>query len=112
MPQPAIPPALEAVAHTVREAIREKRQLLFTYDGYQRVACPHSLGWKGERLTCFAWQFLGGSASGLDPGGEWRCLFVDRMEAVTSRKGFWHTGSEVHLNATCIDVFLASVEAG
>jgi len=112
MSKRTVPDELATVHATVRQAIVDRQQLLFVYEGHRREVCPHSLGWKENRLACFAFQFAGGSRTPLPPDGEWRCFHLDRMTEVHSRTGPWRTGPAIHLNSSCIDYFEASVESG
>lgn len=112
MSKRTVPDDLAPVYATIHGAIVDRQQLLFTYEGFEREVCPHSLGWKESRLACFAFQFAGGSRTTLPPTGEWRCFHLDQMADARTRSGPWHTGPAIHLNSSCIDYFEASVESG
>lgn len=103
------PSHIVARVETIAHAIANRHQLVFGYGGYQREVCPHSLGWKGDSLSCFAWQFGGRSARGLPPGGQWRCLHVDRMRDLNERAGEWHSGKLDPQTSPCIDEYVAYV---
>lgn len=67
---------------TLCQAIREKRILSFTYDGYARVVEPHCHGITtagNEALRCY--QVSGGSASGTVPG--WHMMTTDKIVGLT-----------------------------
>ena len=87
----------------LRQAILDKRQMVAHYDGGVRELCPHALGTnRGERHV-LAYQFGGASASGLPPGGEWRCLDVDDLADVAVRAGEWHSAPNVFNPQSCLD---------
>ena len=87
----------------IREAILAKRQVVATYKGHRRELCPHVLGTKKGRRHALFFQFAGGSASTLPPGGDWRCLPVDGLEDVVIRDGPWHTGATHQHPERCVD---------
>jgi hypothetical protein len=74
------------------EAIRTRRQIHCMYGGYARELCPHILGHSGSQEVTLAFQFGGSSQSGLPRGGEWRCLWLDKVSDAHLRDGPWHTG--------------------
>jgi hypothetical protein len=86
----------------VRQAILDKEQVVATYQGHRRELCPHVLGTKNGRRQALFFQFGGASASGLAPGGAWRCMPIDGLSDVTSRSGRWHTGPREQPQ-TCVD---------
>jgi predicted DNA-binding transcriptional regulator YafY len=68
----------------IRTALRERRQLEFTYHGHVRRAEPHALGaLKDERRALLAWQVAGGSQSEPPPG--WRTFAVAEIEVLRLR---------------------------
>jgi len=95
----------------VRQAILDMRQIVGTYRGHRREMCPHVIGTKdgGERALFF--QFAGSSSSGLPPGGEWRCIPIEGLSAVSSRSGQWYTAASGHTQPQrCMDVIDVQVE--
>jgi hypothetical protein len=72
-------------------AIRTRRQIHCMYGGYARELCPHILGHSGSPEVTLAFQFGGSSQSGLPRGGEWRCLWLDKVSDAHLRDGPWHT---------------------
>lgn len=87
----------------LRNAILNKQQVTCMYQGYQRQICPHVIGLKNGQRKVLAFQFGGGSTSGLRPGGEWRCLFVDQISNEQAHDGPWHTGQSHTEPQTCVD---------
>jgi hypothetical protein len=96
------------------EAIREKLIVTAMYQGYERLMCPHVVGYKyekngGRRLNALLFQFAGGSKSGLPAGGQWRCIHLDELSGVRIAPGPWHTGPEHSQPQTCVDEVIAEV---
>jgi hypothetical protein len=91
----------------VRRAIEERRQVHATYAGHQRRMCPHVIGTKDRRPRALFFQFAGGSGRGLSPGGDWRCLLLDRLTDVSVQAGPWHTRAHSEPQRCIDDVDLA-----
>jgi len=84
-----------------RQAILEEKQVTCVYNGHRREVCPHIIGHTGGDEKVLAFQFAGETSTRLPPGGEWRCLFLARVQDVGLRDGPWHAGSEhrtTHVN--------------
>jgi hypothetical protein len=84
--------AMPSVVDLIVEAIHKKWIVTAIYQGYQRIMCPHVIGYKYEkdgsrRLNALFFQFAGGSKSGLPPGGMWRCIHVDELSNVSIPQG-------------------------
>ena len=63
-------------------AIKEKKCLSFTYEGYPRVVEPHCYGLTtagNEALRCY--QVRGGSSSGKVP--DWKMMTTDNITGLT-----------------------------
>ncbi|MDR6952720.1 hypothetical protein J2X65_002079 [Ancylobacter sp. 3268] len=87
---------------------RERRPIACIYDGHARQLCVHVVGYRHGKPKALAFQFAGGSASGLPPGGEWRCLFLDRVGAARIVDGGWHSARHSQPQ-TCIDRVVVQV---
>jgi len=87
-----------------RTAILTRKQIICTYRGFHRELCPHILGYKRGREVALTFQFAGQSASGLPPGGEWRCLSLADTSSVQLRDGPWHAGESHSRTQACVDV--------
>lgn len=87
----------------LRQAIAERKQVRCQYQGYERYICPHVIGRKGGREQVLAFQFAGGSRSGLPPEGQWRCMPVAGISGVQLIDGDWHTGAGHSEPQTCVD---------
>ena len=96
-------PAPSAVYIVFAQAMRERKQIICSYDGYVREICPVILGRSHGKEKALTFQFAGGSKSGLPPGGEWRCLFLARVRAATLRDGPWHAGSNHRQPQGCVE---------
>lgn len=69
------------------------------------MVCPHVIGKnKHGREQVLAFQFAGGSKSGLPPGGQWRCMPVSEILNVKLLDGPWHTGTDHAKPQTCVSV--------
>lgn len=75
--------------------MRAEKQIRCVYGGFTREICPVVLGHSDGREKALTFQVGGGSSSGLPPGGEWRCLFLDRvtLAALPTVLGAWATAT-------------------
>jgi hypothetical protein len=94
----------------LREAIRDHRQVAFTYHGLPRKACPHFLGLKADGAPAMlAYQFGGQSESGPIP--EWRCFELSAVESLRLHHGPWHRGWAADRHAQhCLAAIHAEVD--
>lgn len=89
----------------IEQAIREKKQVLATYDGKPRHLCPHVLGWNRDGFEqCLFYQFAGGSLTGLSSvrAYNWRCMKVEEMSNIRLVDGEWHTAGNHSQEQTCV----------
>jgi hypothetical protein len=82
--------------------MKARKQIICAYQGYVREICPTILGHTDGKEKAFAFQFAGGSKSGLPPRGEWRCLFLGEVSDVHLRDGPWHTGGSHKKAQSCV----------
>ncbi len=94
----------------VRDAILRRQRLIATYAGHRREMCPHAIGQKGGQQQALFFQFGGTSASGLPPGGEWRCIPIEGLSDVEVAIGEWRTDGRHSQRQTCIDEVDVEVE--
>lgn len=87
----------------LREAVLNQNQVTCNYHGLHREICPHVLGTKNGQLKVLSFQFAGESSKGLPPEGEWRCMFVERIENAEMRPGKWHTSHSHTQPQRCVD---------
>lgn len=74
-------PAGATTAEVVREALRERRVVTFTYKGRERVAEPHALGKAGDdRPALLAWQTAGDGNTEPPPG--WRVFVLAEISGL------------------------------
>lgn len=92
-----------SVYDTFRAAVLARSPVRCAYKGHSRDVCPHTLGWKNGREKVLTYQFAGGSSSGLPPGGEWRCMFIEDVESAQMIEGDWHTDGRHSRPQTCVD---------
>src|ERR1700749_3730974 len=83
--------------------MRLRRQILCTYHGYLREICPVILGRSQGQEKALTFQFAGQSKSRLPPGGEWRCLWLSKVNDVKLREGPWHAGSRHTQPQGCVE---------
>jgi len=100
---------MPTVQELIVTAIEKRLIVTAQYQGFERVMCPHVIGYKvtkkhGRRVNALFFQFAGGSSSGLPPEGEWRCVVVDELLNVKVGPGQWHTGPSHTRPQTCVDV--------
>ena len=88
----------ELIAH----AMATRQQVLCVYLGHARALCLTILGHTDGEECTLAYQFAGGSSSGLPSGGEWKCLRVSKMTNVELRPGRWLTGSRHGKRQMCV----------
>ncbi|WP_153020060.1 hypothetical protein [Paramesorhizobium deserti] len=85
------------------QAMKERKQIHCTYDGYKRAICPIILGHsKGEEMA-LVYQFAGKSRSGLPPEGQWKCFRLAKVSHIQLRDGPWHAGSSHRQAQACVE---------
>jgi hypothetical protein len=95
----------------IRDAIYQRRQLLFTAANRPREICPHVLGTTRRGVwRVLGWQFGGDSRDGPLP--DWRCIELKDISAeIVVRDGLWHRGWRARsAQQTCIDFIYAEVD--
>jgi hypothetical protein len=85
------------------QAMRRRKQIVCTYDGYRRELCPIILGHSQGQEKALTYQFGGDSRSGLPHGGEWRCLFLSKAQDIQLRDGPWISGARHTQPSTCVE---------
>jgi hypothetical protein len=84
-------------------AIVERKQILCTYSGYHRELCPIILGHSQGQEKALTYQFAGASESRLQPGGDWKCLFLAKVSDVQLRDGPWRAGDSHTQRQRCVE---------
>jgi hypothetical protein len=88
--------ALPAAWSALEAALRDRRPVIVSYHGRQRILCPHALGWKAGRPLLLGYQ-TGGQTSTkalpADPRKRWRCLYIDEIDHLVAENtaGRWGT---------------------
>jgi hypothetical protein len=95
--------ALTTTYDLFARAMANRKQILCMYDGYPREICPHILGQTKGQEMALAYQFGGQSKSGLPPGGEWRCLMLEKVRDVSLRDGHWYTRAAHSRRQPCVE---------
>lgn len=90
---------LMSVHETLKSAIRNRRCVLMMAEQRRREVCPHALGYKDKRLKVLAYQYAGGSASGLANDGGWRCFVLDDVWWAEIIDGTWHSSRDYIVKA-------------
>jgi hypothetical protein len=97
---------VEEIYRLLRAAVAGKRPIGALYKKRPRLFCPHRLGRNsaGEwRVLCY--QYGGDSESGLAPMGSpdnWRCIVLEKLQAVQLLEGSWKTAPNHSRPAHCI----------
>jgi hypothetical protein len=71
------------------QAMRERKQIICSYQGLPREVCPIVLGHKNEEERALTFQFAGRSTG---PIPDWRCLVLSKVTNVELRDGEWFAG--------------------
>jgi hypothetical protein len=85
------------------QAMRARKQILCLYHGYIRELCPIILGHSQGQEKALTYQFGGQSRSGLPEGGQWRCLWLDKVSNVQLCDGPWHAGKAHTQPQACVE---------
>jgi hypothetical protein len=84
------------------KAVRERRQVLFTYKHLPRTVCPVILGYGEDgQERAFAFQ-IGGRTSGKGKLPQWRCFHLEKVRDAEIRDGDWLEGSSHEQAQSCI----------
>jgi fatty-acyl-CoA synthase len=83
-------------------AMAERKQIICTYEGSHREICPYILGHRNNNEVSLTYQFAGTSSQGMQVKGEWKCLYLSKVESPTLRDGPWHGQSDHSQNQTCV----------
>ena len=85
------------------EAMRKRRQIHCTYQGYRRELCPILLGRTGLEEKALVFQFGGKTSSGaIAAPGAWKCLRLADVRNAVLVEGKWHAGDEHSAAQTCM----------
>jgi hypothetical protein len=86
----------------VWQAVRERKQIIFSYKGGTREACPLVLGYAANgQEKIFAYQF-GGVTSPGSKLPNWRCYFLARVKDLQLRDGPWLEGTSHKQAQSCV----------
>jgi len=83
--------------------MREKKQVVCSYQGEPRPLCPAILGRTGLEEKALVFQFGGATSHGPVPlSGAWKCLRLAEVENPTLRDGGWHAGTDHSAPQSCM----------
>jgi hypothetical protein len=83
------------------EAMRERKQVLCSYDGHPRELCPIILGHTGGEEIALVYQFAGASKSRVP---DWKCMHLANARGVKLRDGPWRAGSSHRRAQSCVEI--------
>jgi hypothetical protein len=99
--------AAEEIHNLLRIAVAHRRPIAAVYKEFNRLLCPHRLGWNKEGgPRVLSYQYGGESETGLGPPGakeNWRCMALDKIREVELLDGLWHTAENHSRPAHCIE---------
>ena len=78
----------------LKTAIQNRRCVMLVAQHWRRTLCPHAIGYKNNQLKVLAYQYGGGSASGLPKAGGWRTFVVDEILRAEIIEGPWRTSDD------------------
>jgi Fic family protein len=84
-------------------AMRLRKQIVCTYDDHVREICPIVLGHSQGQEKALTYQFAGQSKSTLPPDGQWRCLWLAKIDNAKLRDGRWFVGSRHTQPQGCVE---------
>ena len=76
------------------DAMRQRSQIVCTYQGHIREICPILLGRTGLEEKALVYQFAGNTSTGPLGQPEWKCFRLGDVRDVALREGPWHAGTE------------------
>jgi hypothetical protein len=80
--------------NTIRAAMLARQQVIFSYNGYHREMCVHTIGSSGGVEMILGYQFAGGSSKPPTSDDQrWRCMEVAKVQGLAVREGPWHTST-------------------
>ncbi len=75
------------------EAMRDKRQIVCTYQGHRREICPILVGRTGLTEKALVYQFAGSTSQGPIRKPDWKCFVLSEVADATLRDGPWIAGT-------------------
>lgn len=80
------------VYEILKAAIERRRCVRVIADDLWRDICPLALGYKDTKLKVLAFQYHGGSVSGIAADGGWRCFSLDEISWAQINDDPWQSG--------------------
>ena len=112
MKNPSIQKVTLELEEVLIEALETKRPVTFFYEGFYRLATPHELGYKDDKLHCMVWQYGGFSSKGEvnSLNANWRCMDVSKITDLKIVDGSWITGGHHKMPSMCIDYTIMMID--
>jgi hypothetical protein len=86
-----------------RQAMLAEKQVAWLYDGRPRELCPVILGRSKGEEKVLAYQVGGESSKPLPRDGEWKCLWLAKVQGARLREGPWREGARHRTTQTCVE---------
>jgi hypothetical protein len=91
-----------SIYRMIWQAVRERRQIAFAYEGRPREACPLILGYSADgKEVVFAYQ-VGGRTSKGGKLPAWRCFYLSKISALATREGEWREDDSHTQTQSCV----------
>ena len=84
------------------KAMRDKRPVGCTYQGYAREICPVMLGRTSLEEKALVFQFGGSTSKGRIGKPDWKCFKLNEVEDAHLIDGHWHAGTEHSQAQSCM----------
>ena len=75
-------------------AVSRQRCVVIFAARRRRSVAPHAIGVKNGRLKLLAFQYSGGSVSGLAKDGGWRTFLLDEIFSAEIVNDAWHSAPD------------------
>jgi predicted DNA-binding transcriptional regulator YafY len=91
-----------ATYSTIRQALRRRQQIVFTYHGKPRAACPIVLGYSADGSEALSAYQVAGESSGRRALPGWRCFRLAEIGDLETRDGEWREGDSHKQPQACV----------
>jgi len=83
-------------------AMRERRQIVCTYQGHRREICPVMLGRTSLEEAALVFQFGGATSDGPLRKPDWKCFRLSEVRDAVLQDGKWHAGTDHSAAQSCM----------
>jgi hypothetical protein len=91
-----------ATYSTIRQALRRRQQIVFTYHGKPHAACPIVLGYSADGSEALSAYQVAGESSGRRALPGWRCFRLAEIGDLETRDGEWREGDSHKQPQACV----------